>query len=97
MKIWNKYLVLRRDNSVPEWPYLVLGAADPSAAAAIRALSSDARNRGKDPEYCDDLLRLADNFEAWLSTNPEGDPDAPPHRKDDPLVVSRFKRGSQTI
>ena len=30
MKLFNKFLVQRRDGSVPEWPWLVMGAADPA-------------------------------------------------------------------
>lgn len=94
MKLWNKFLVIRRDGSVPEWPYIVLGGRDPAAPTAIRALSAESRRLGKDPEYCDDLLGLADDFEEYCQEHGEGDPDAPPHRQDDPMVVARLKRGT---
>lgn len=94
MKMWDKYLVLRRDGSVPDWPYLVLGARDPDVPAAIRALASTAEGNGRDPEYVADLLALADSFEAYRRRYGDGDPDAPPHRPDDPAVVARIKAGS---
>ena len=45
MKIWDKteefkegkFLVVRRDGSVPHWPHFVLGARDPGAPTALRA------------------------------------------------------------
>lgn len=38
MSFWSgKYLVVRRDGTAPAWPYIVLGARDPSAPAALRA------------------------------------------------------------
>jgi hypothetical protein len=43
-----------------------------------------------DPEYADDVEGLADDFEEYRSTHGDGDPDAPPHRKDDPAVVGQF-------
>lgn len=43
MKIFNKFLVVRRDGTVPDWPYLVLGARDPAAPAALRTLAENPR------------------------------------------------------
>lgn len=94
MKLWNKYLVQRRDGSVPDWPYLVIGASDPAAPAAIRALAEASHQAGMFADYTEDLERLADSFEEWRATHTDGDPDAPPHRPDDPDVVSRIKAGS---
>ena len=94
MKLWNKFLMVRRDNTVPDWPYIVLGGRDPATPAAIRALAAECRRLGMDPEYCDDLVGLASDFEEYRAEFGEGDPDAGPHRTDDPAVVSRFKRGT---
>ncbi len=93
-KLWSKYLVLRRDNTVPDWPYLVLGAADPAVPATIRFLAQRSRELGMDPDYCDDLSALASSMEQWRLSHTAGDPDAPPHRTDNPEVVSRIKAGS---
>lgn len=94
MKLWNKFLVLRRDGTVPDWPYIVMGGRDPAAPFAIRAYAKAAAELGMDPEYCDDLLGLADDFEEYRKETGNGDPDAAPHRVDDPNVVVRFKRGT---
>lgn len=95
MKLRNKYLLVRRDNTVPDWPYFPLGAADPWAPAAIRAYADAVDADGElDPEYVADLRRLADSFEEWRQTHTTGDPDAPPHRIDDPAVVARIRAGS---
>ena len=49
MKIWQtadgkykdgKYLVLRRDGTIPEWPNFVIGGYDPCAAPAMRAYAA---------------------------------------------------------
>ena len=88
MKLFNKFLVQRRDGSIPEWPYLVMGAADPIAPLAIRAYAEAARHSGMDSEYCEGLERLAVRFESWRQENWEGDPDAPAHRKDNPGIVA---------
>lgn len=90
MKLFNKFLVLRRDGSVPEWPWLVMGAADPATPHALRAYAEVAGTYGMDPEYCHEIRLLAQRFEDWRRDNWEGDPDAPPHRVDDPAVVSRM-------
>lgn len=95
MKLWNKFLVTRRDGTVPDWPYLVLGGRDPAAPTAIRALADESQRLGMDPEYCDDLRGLANDMDEYRAEHGEGDPDAPPHREDDPEVIARFKRGTE--
>ncbi len=64
-KLWDKYLVQRRDGTVPDWPYLVLGASDPAAPAAIRAYALAAEGLGMASEYVADLKALAFSFEDW--------------------------------
>src|SRR5574338_266931 len=88
-----KYLVQRRDATVPEWPYFVIGAADVAAPAALRAYAVSAEAHGMDPEYVADVRALADEFQRWFDTHPAGDPDAPRHRTDDPEIVPRMRRG----
>lgn len=94
MKLWDKYLVVRRDGTVPDWPYFVLAASDPAAPAAIRMYAGMAGKEGMDTDYVDDLFRLANSFEEWRTMNATGDPDAPQHRSDDLEVVSKIKAGS---
>jgi hypothetical protein len=91
-KIFNKFLVQRRDGSVPEWPWFVLGAADPAAAIAIRAYADAAEELNMDPEYVNDLHKLARRFDAWRNQHHIGDPDAPAHRPDDPEIIKRIPR-----
>lgn len=86
-----KYLVLRRDGTVPEWPYFVIGAADPAAPAAIRGYALTAQAHGMDPEYVADLLALAGDFDEWRKAHGAGDPDAPRHREDDPDTIQKMK------
>lgn len=95
MKLWNKFLVVRRDGSVPDWPYMVLGGRDPAAPAALRAYAEAARQHGMDEEYAADVEGLAADFETYRRNHGTGDPDAPPHRLDDPAVVSRLRRGTE--
>ena len=88
MKLFNKFLVQRRDGTVPEWPWLVIAAADPVAPYALHAYAEEARRLGLDSEYCDQVDALADRFDEWRRSNHMGDPDAPAHRPDDPNVVA---------
>ncbi len=88
-----KFLVLRRDGTQPEWPYFVLGARDPAAARALMAYSKEARRQGMDETYCDDIRELAAVFIAYRKKHGPGDPDAPPHRKDDEAVVEKMTEG----
>jgi len=88
-----KYLVQRRDGTIPEWPYFVIGAADPAAPDALRAYSAAAQEAGMDPEYVLDLRDMADAFEAWRLHHGAGDPDAPRHRTDDPETIEKMRQG----
>lgn len=95
MKLWRKvdgmdgckFLVVRRDGSIPKWPHFVMGARDPWAPAALRAYADAAEDGQADPDYVTSLRELANEFEIYRLQNGPGDPDAPPHRPDDPAVV----------
>jgi hypothetical protein len=86
-----KFLVLRRDGTIPPWPYFVMGAADPMVPTALRAYADKAQELDKDPEYVRDILALATRFEEWRLENGEGDPDAPAHRQDLPSIIAIMK------
>lgn len=88
-----KYLVTRRDGSVPEWPYMVFGAKDPAAPAALLAYANAAETLGFDPVYVADVRRMAGEFAAYCAMHGKGDPDAPPHRKDDPATLAKMRAG----
>jgi hypothetical protein len=111
MKIWaktdgevreGKYLVVRRDGTVPKWPHFVIGGDDYAGPAGLRAYAEEARRLGYDPAYCDSIMELADDFAAravesaataaQLGTK-GADPDAPPHRIDNPTVIE-WMRGN---
>lgn len=96
MKIWakteefkeGKFLVVRRDGTIPAWPHYVLGARDPAAPAALRAYANEAERLGFDKEYCDSVRELAYDFSNYREEQGDGDPVAWPHRTDDPAVVA---------
>ena len=98
MKIWikstiapeGKYLVVRRDGTIPHWPHFVLGADDPNCPAALRGYADAAEKNGEDEEYVASIRELASEWEQ----RPPGkaDPSAPPHRKDNPAII-RLMRG----
>ena len=100
MRIWaktkefseGKFLVVRRDGSVPAWPHFVLGARDPVTPVALRAYADEAARIGYDPEYVASLRELAADFDAYRLAEGPGDADAAPHRSDDPNVL-RVMRG----
>lgn len=85
-----KYLVKRRDGTVPEWPYFVIGAKDPCAAVGLLAYADEAERQGFDPQYVHDVRQMAVEFQQFLSDNGAGDPDGKPHRKDDPDTVAEM-------
>lgn len=90
-----KYLVLRRDGTVPKWPYFVIAAADPAAPLALHAYADAATMYGMDYEYARDLHQLAAEFFRWRKEHPEvvGDPDASRHRTDDPEIIAKMREG----
>ncbi len=88
-----KYLVLRRDNTVPEWPWFVLGATDPAAAWALRAYAVAGFFYRFKWGYVKGVWRLARDFRRWRRANRKGDPDRGRHRTDDPAVIARMREG----
>lgn len=57
-------VLLRRDGTVPEWEWFVLGARDPAAPAGIRAYADEAEHLGFDPAYVNGLRKMATSWEA---------------------------------
>lgn len=86
-----KYLVQRRDGTVPEWPYFVIGAGDPAAPNALLAYAERAEQLGMDPQYVSDLKDLITEFETWRRIHGEGNPDGKRHRKDDPTTIEKMR------
>lgn len=85
-----KYLVQRRDGSVPEWPNFVIGARDPAAVPALIAYADEAERLGYDQRFVDDVRAMVLEFEAYRREYGQGDPDGPPHRQDDPATVAKM-------
>lgn len=81
-------IVLRRDGSVLDTPYIVLTLKDPCTEAALRAYASDAAVRGLDKAYVRDLRQLADECQSVRAIEGGGDPDEPRHREDSPMVIA---------
>lgn len=77
-----KYLVVRKDGSIPRWPAFVLAAADPAAVPAIRAYADAAEKLGMGSHYVKDVRGIADEFERYQKEHPDklGAPDKPDDR-----------------
>jgi hypothetical protein len=88
-----KYLVKRRDGTVPEWPSFVLGARDPAAPAALKAYADAAEQLGMNPEFVADIRKLRLEFMAYKIHYGAGDPDRGRHRTDDPATVAEMQKG----
>jgi hypothetical protein len=88
-----KYLVERRDGTIPAWPHFVLAASDPASPDALRAYADAAERTGFDPQFVADIRAMAGDFEEWRRENGPGDPDAPRHRVDDPVIVAEMSKG----
>ena len=105
MKVWvkteiapeGKYLVVRRDGTIPSWPHFVLGGNDPNTPAALRSYADEAERNGLERDYVESIRELADDFEKRAKAIAAGeelgkaDPDAPPHRKDNPAIVALMR------
>jgi len=79
-------IVLRRDGSVVTTPYFVLLERDPAFSDAIRAYAAKHTELGSDPQFVNDLIEWANDADG--SIRDYGDPDAPRHRTDDPVVIA---------
>lgn len=88
-----KYLVKRRDGTIPEWPSFVLGAKDPAAPYALRAYAEMAEALGMGDAYVAGVRWLAAEFDRYRENHGEGDPDRGRHRIDDPATVAEMKKG----
>lgn len=89
-----KYLVKRRDGTVPPWPSFVLGGADPHAEIALRAYAdSAATDPNIDPGWIAAIRRWADEFARYRVEHGEGDPGMGRHRKDDPEILAEMRKG----
>jgi hypothetical protein len=105
MKVWaktkefseGKFLVVRRDGSIPHWPHFVVGARDPCSTHALMAYADKAEALGFDPEYVASIRELAGDFFAYRDEEGCGDPDAPPHRRDDQNVIAAMRGYDATI
>jgi hypothetical protein len=90
-----KYLVKRRDGSVPNWPWFVIGANDPAAPAALMAYAHAAKRLGMDSDYVQDIFDMAKSWAAnQAAFGATGDPDAPPNLIDDPETVAEMRKGN---
>lgn len=100
MKLWaktkefseGKFLVVRRDGTIPAWPHFVMGARDPAVPAGLRAYVAEAERLGFDPAYVASIRELADDFAAYREREGSGDADAGPHRRDVPQIVALMGR-----
>jgi hypothetical protein len=86
-------IVLRRDGTPLESRYFVLVLKDPAASAALAAYADAAEKHGMDPEYVKDIRSLASDAEyeherAMAVDLKKPDPDKPPHRQDNPIVLA---------
>lgn len=82
-----KFLVVRRDGTIPLWPHMVLGARDPAAPQALFAYARKCEELGYNKDYVSDIRRMADDFVGYLREAGEGDPESPPHRTDNPVII----------
>lgn len=99
MKIWTKtkthpegkFLVVRRDGTIPQWPHFVLGARDPAVPLALKAYAAEAGAIEFDEDYCDSVRELAEDFTLYRRAHGDGDPPAGPHRKDNPAIIELMR------
>ena len=89
-----KYLVRRRDGTVPPWPSFVLGGADPHAEKALRAYADSCESDPAiDPRFIAAVRRWADEFQRWRAEHGHGDPGMGAHRIDDPATIEEMRKG----
>jgi hypothetical protein len=72
MTFGKKYIVVRADGTLPEWPYFVLGAKDPAASSTLRAYASTALGINGDEVYHANVKELSQRFGAWSAADERG-------------------------
>jgi hypothetical protein len=75
MTFGRKYVVVKRDGSIPSWPLFVLGAADRAAPAALRTYATMAKALGVEQDYIDSVMEHAQVFNDWRDNPSNVDPD----------------------
>jgi hypothetical protein len=88
-----KYLVIRRDGTVVEWPHFVMGARDPIVPWALRVYALVSVLYLRDLQYAASVWRLARDFRKYRKAHGAGDPNAPRHRPDDAYTIARMRSG----
>lgn len=89
-----KYLILRRDGTIPAWPSFVLGAKDRHAVAALHAYAdSIAQDPDCHPDLPASIRRLANEFARYREQHGDSDPTRGLHRVDDPVIVALMRLG----
>jgi hypothetical protein len=99
MKVWvktqefgeGKFLVTRRDGTTPDWPHFVMGARDPAVPMGLLEYAKSGEQGGFEPEYIASVRELADDFLKYRAEHGTGDPEAPPHRTDEPMVLAMMR------
>lgn len=86
-----KYLVVRRDGTIPDWGHFVLSYTDPAAPVALAAYAQACEMLDMDPAYVKSLRDLAEEL-STRPRDPKSDPDSGPHRKDNPAVLRLMRR-----
>jgi len=89
-----KYLIVRKDGSIPRWPAFVLGAADPAAVVALHAYADECERQGMMSHYIRDVRRIADEFQAFPG---ESEPDQPDQRRDCEFVHRLLEQQQESI
>lgn len=83
-----KFLVLRRDGTVPLWPWMVLGGRDPLAIVAAEAyLAALLQEEQADQAYVDYIREMVDTLKSYPKG---GDHD---FGLDDPSIVQVMRDG----
>lgn len=72
MTFGKKYIVVRTDGTLPDWPYFVIGAKDPAAASTIRNYASTALAINGDHDYHENVKDLSRRFGVWKAADEHG-------------------------
>lgn len=89
-----KYLVKRRDGSIPPWPSFVLGGADPMAPWTLRFYAAlGLLFRELNLATAKGFWRWAGVMRDYRRTHGKGDPGMGRHRQDDPATVAEMRLG----